>query len=246
MKKKPLSISLIALGYVIAPFANIVQMAWVNQWPVFGPRGMIERMYAWEWFILATFFVVAYGIWRVARWGFVLFLVQTSYLILHNTYMFFKNPAYSVYIVLLFHFLNLGLVGFFLQKHIMSPYFNPSLKWWERNPRYRVNLAAIIKVGEENIETKLLDLSANGCFVAHNPIVHLGDIIWVTIQLSEQRIHLPGKVMWLKYDEPHGFGLLFMGLQPDDKKTLKKMIDYLNHSVEDGLKKNLSIGDKSA
>ncbi|MCC6277133.1 MAG: PilZ domain-containing protein [Oligoflexia bacterium] len=246
MKSKPLSINLIAISYLLAPAVNILQMAWVNQWPLSGPRGILERLNSWEWVILGSFWVAAFGIWRVARWGFLFFIALSSYLLIHNTYIYLTSAAYPVYLIMLFHLVNLGLVGFFLQKHIMSPYFNPKLKWWERDARYRTNLSAQVRIKDQTIETQLLDISTGGCFVGLSPSVHPGDIVWVTVQLSDHRIHLPGKVMWTKFDDPVGFGLMFMGLESADKKTLKKIIDYLANSVQDGLQSNEGLGKKSA
>src|SRR5258708_3940037 len=131
MKKKPFSLQLIALGYFLAPFGNVARLAYFNQWPFKGPRSVFYHLSTFDWCILAMFPIVAVGIWRVSKWGYFTFLSFAVFLILHNTYMLISNNAnYSPIVVLLFQLFIFAMVGFFVQKHIVAPYFNPKVRWW--------------------------------------------------------------------------------------------------------------------
>src|ERR1700722_9977778 len=125
MKKKPFSITLIALLYFLAPIGNVLQISYFNHWPLHGPRSVFNHFSFYEWCILAAFPVVAFGIWRVSRWGYYLFMAFAAFLVVHNTYAYFTNQAYSPYVVLLFQLVIFAIAGFFIQKHVSAPYFNP-------------------------------------------------------------------------------------------------------------------------
>ncbi|MDZ4676193.1 MAG: PilZ domain-containing protein [Oligoflexia bacterium] len=244
MKEKPLSISIIAWAYLLAPLGNIIQVAWINNWPYFGPRSVFHHFSNYEWLLLACFPIVAYGIHSVAKWGYFAFLACSAYLLLQNTFMYIKNPAYSIYIVVLFHLVTIGCVGFFLQKHIISPYFNPNLKWWERDTRFNVNLGAQMRIRQIMIDCNVLDISKKGCYVDMKARLDLGDMVWINLSLGPIQFSVLSKVMWHRAVEPTGYGLMFMGLAKEDTKNIKKMIDYLHKSVDHGLQK--SDGIKSA
>jgi Tfp pilus assembly protein PilZ len=241
MKEKPLSINLIALAYLMAPIGNIMQVAWINNWPYFGPRSVFNHFSSFEWTLLCVFPLVALGIYRVAKWGYMLFLGLSAFLLVNNTFMYFKNPAYSLYIVMLFHLVTIGLVGFFLQKHIISPYFNPNLKWWERDHRYTVNLGAQVRIRQILVECNVLDISKKGCFVDMQNPLDMGDMVWINLTLGTFQFSVLCKVMWHRPIEPTGYGLRFMGMEKEDVKNIKKMIDYLHKSVDHGLKRDEGI-----
>lgn len=226
MKKKPLSIKLIALCFFLAPVGNLFQIAYFNHWPLTGPRGVANHLNHYEWIILGFFPVVAWGVFRVAKWGYWLCVSFLAFLILNNTYtLLFNEKAYSPYVVILFQLVTLGVVGFFLNHHIAAPYFNPKMRWWETRTRYRVNLRAQLRMGQTLIECQVLDISAGGCFVSCQSDLSTHDVLWMNVSLNEQHgLTTMAEVVWVKNNEPLGYGLAFKSLQRDEKKALSRIL----------------------
>src|ERR1039458_6570489 len=111
MKQKPLSINIIAAFYFLAPILNVARLVWVNSWPLTGPRSVFNHFTELEWLIMLLFPVVGLGVFRVARWGFYFFLGFSALMILHNSYAYFNNPVYSIYIIILFHLASFSVIG---------------------------------------------------------------------------------------------------------------------------------------
>lgn len=232
MKKKPFVINFIALCYFVAPIINIWQVAWINHWPLTGPRSVFLHFSQVEWALLALCPIVAFGIMRVTKWGYFLFLGFSALLIMRTSLLYFKNPVYSLYLVLLFHVFIVGTVGYFLQKHIIAPYFNPKLKWWERDERFKVDLIAKIKVDDRFFEGQILDVSVSGCFLRYDKNLKLGDLVWINTSLNNEQFSVMGNVMWISRKEPQGYGLMFVGTSKEDKRTIQRMVDYLKRSAK--------------
>jgi Tfp pilus assembly protein PilZ len=228
LKEKPLSIKIIALLYVLAPLGNVLQIAYFNHWPLAGPRSVFNHFSFYEWCILAVFPVVAFGIWRVTRWGYVACLTFAGFLVLHNTYWYFTNQAYSPYVVLLFQLVTFAIVGVFVQKHVMAPYFNPKIRWWENDPRYKVNLTAELRQEQKIQNCQILDLSVGGCFAQSKKDYLLGDVVWITLNLDQtHHFTCEAKVVWVKKQENSGYGLMFTQVEKTESLKIKTLIKEL-------------------
>lgn len=230
MKKKPLSIRIISLFYFLAPLVNVAQTAYFNHWPLFGPRSVFYHFSGTEWMIMGFFPLVAFGVFNVTRSGYFLFLGFSAFLILRNSYLYMLNPAYNIYLVLLFHLITAGSVGFFLQKHIIAPYFNPKLKWWKRDERFPINIAAQARFHDQLLDCSVLDVSLSGCFAKVAKPFKLGDMVWIYLSVGDAKFSAMAKVMWVNTKSPKGFGFMFVGMEPSDKKNIKKLISYLKKS----------------
>ena len=95
------------------------------------------------------------------------------------------------------------------------------------------------------IDAEILDISEGGAFVQCNAPIALGQEVILEIRFAETKI-LEGKVIeheavkeslpanlpqnsvirWAKDDEKAGFGIEFLGLKPDKKKFLAKLVQY--------------------
>src|SRR4051812_42017077 len=109
MKKRPLSITIIAWCYFLAPIGNILQIAYFNHWPILGPRSVVYHLSGYEWFILAMLPITGVGIFKVTKFGYITFVSFSAFLILHNTYAYLTNNSYSFTVMLLFQSLTVGI-----------------------------------------------------------------------------------------------------------------------------------------
>jgi len=232
MKKKPLSLKLIALAYLIAPIGNVLQIAYFNHWPLKGPRSVFNHLSNYEWMVLAFFPIVAYGIWRVAKWGYFLCLGFAAFLIVQNTYALFVNDSYSPYVVLLFQLVSFAIAGLFVQKHIAAPYFNPNMRWWESDPRYKVDFKAQARMGQTHMKCAILDVSMGGCFVELKKALKLDDLIWIHLSFEKCHVTALSKIVWVKPGEIKGYGLMFVSMEKSDETSLHQLIKDLKKSYK--------------
>ncbi len=168
---------------------------------------------------------VGFGVFRVKRWGYFSFIVFATGLVTYFLYEYFNAPVLHNYLLLLATVLLAGSVSLILQKHISAPYFNPQLKWWEHDPRYRVNLQAEFLIDGDVRKGSLLDLSLSGCYTSIETRLSAGDTIYVHLSLLDFRIKTMAKVIWA--NEDGGYGLMFVDLDREDKKQLRSVLNYL-------------------
>lgn len=226
MKKRPLSIVIIAIIYLLEPIGNLVQAAFVNEMPLFGEFGILSHLLWTDWVILGLFPVVAIGIYMVRTWGWYLFISFSGLLIAYNIFVYFLNPNYALETVLLFIFIITFMSAFFLRKHVYSPYFNPRLRWWENAARYKVSLESQIftKSGVEKCKT--LDISETGCFLGTEALLDEGALVMLKIECKGVVISCLGKVVRKSGEKERvrGYGILFKALPKETRKLLRLLI----------------------
>ena len=229
MKKRPLSIVIIAVIYFFEPAGNLIQAAYVNGLPLLGDNSIISHLIWSDWVILSVFPVVAVGVYRVRKWGWYLFLGFSGSLIFYNLYVYFYlNPNYKLQTVILFILIVTGTSAVFLRKHVYAPYFNPRLRWWEIASRYRVTLPTKIFTDDGAVDCQLVDISSTGCFIDFAGNLNEGDEVWLLIQPVNNEINCLGKVV-RKSKQPNlpGYGIYFHAMSRETRQKLKHLIRTL-------------------
>lgn len=227
MKKRPLSIVLIALFYFIQPIGNVVQAAFVNNLPLLGEGGILARLLWTDWIILGLFPIVGIGIYKVKRWGWYLFICFSALLILYNLAVyFFLNPNYNLETVLFFIMIITAISALFLRKHVYAPYFNPRLRWWETARRYRVQLKTTIMTSDGVSPCKTMDISDSGAFVECASDFKEGSHVWLNLGCNGIEISCLGKVVRKSEAKENriGYGIMFLDLSKDTKKKIRQLI----------------------
>jgi hypothetical protein len=231
MKKRPLSIVIIAVIYFFEPAGNLIQAAYVNGLPLFGNNSIISHLIWSDWIILSVFPVVAVGVYRVRKWGWYLFLGFSVVLISYNLYVYlYINPNYKLQTVILFILIVTGISAVFFRKHVYAPYFNPRLRWWEVASRYRVKLPTTIVNDAGSMDCQLLDISSTGCFIEFDGNLNLGDDVWLLIDFVNNEINCLGKVI-RKSREPSapGYGIYFHAMSQETRRKLKYLVRTLKN-----------------
>jgi len=247
MRKRPLSLTLIGLCYIfLGPFLEITSRVYFNEWPLMGPRGVIPNLSWHDWLLITAMPVVGFGILRVARWGYYLFFGYSIALIGQRIYEYFSSQDYSAYASLLGILLTVAVVGYFVQKHVATPFFNPAIRWWQRQPRFQVNIAAQMRVRHDIFHCFVRDIALGGCFVETDEAVFTGDVTWVRIQLGEHEFTALGKVTWVHTTGVRGVGVQFLGMGKHDRQSLRRLIEYLAASNPQGLPVNAGIPTNKA
>jgi hypothetical protein len=237
--KRPLIITVISLCYLIAPAAIIIQGSFVSRIPLFGPHNIFTRLYYTDIIILCLYPVCSIGLYSVRKWGWWVFLGSSGALIVYNVVVYLISPMYNIVLLIMF---NVGLAvvaGIFFRKHIIAPYFNPRLRWWESDPRYRLDIAAYITVGDKHIEGEVMDISESGCLIALDKTLVLGNIYTISMRCVGHRIDLKGKAMRRSStgEGSSRYGMMFVKREKDQKRHLDALIrDLERGGIRDRLR----------
>lgn len=226
MKKRPLSIIIIALIYLLEPVGNVLQAAFVNDMPVHGDSGILSHLIWTDWLILSLFPITGFGIYMVKRWGWYLFISFSAVLVAYNIYVYSINPNYDLETVLLFILVVTLMSAFFLRKHVYAPYFNPRLRWWESAARYRVSLETQILTDQGAHTCTTVDISETGCFLSTRAVLQEGSLVMLKLHCRGAEISCLGKVVRRsgEREKVHGYGIMFQGLPKETRRMLRLLI----------------------
>lgn len=185
-------------------------------------------------FLLAAGVVVSVGVWTVKAWGYYSFLVFSATALLYQGWLYIQNPESSFYLTLAVSLLSSVAAASFLREHISAPYFNPRMRWWERDPRFRVNLGARFQVNNQRQKGALLDISRGGCFAELETILFPGDVIELRVTVEQVDFLARAKVIW-RCSRPRGYGLMFYNMTPRQKREIEQLLDFITRRVDTNL-----------
>lgn len=246
--RKPVSIVLIGLVYLLSPVLNLVQIAWVTHLPLTGPVNLWTTLAPADWVVLLAFPVVGWGMLSVRRWGWVAFVTFTVFLIGYNSYAFWVNRVYDLGIVVVYNAALAAVAFVFFRRHLRAPYFNPRLRWWNTDPRYHVTLKAKLTVEGGACEAEILDVSSSGIFLSSCADIEVGQVHRVTIEAYGLAFPVQGKVMRRSApnDPRPGFGLMFERLDAQSRYEVRLLLDRLvkNGARERGLPADAPSGNE--
>lgn len=245
--RKPVSIVLISLYYLVSPVLNLVQIELITHLPLTGPVNLWSVLGPSDWAVLLAFPVVGVGMLSVRRWGWVAFITFTVFLIAYNTYAFITNRAYDLAVVVLYNVTLAAVTFVFFRKHLRAPYFNPRLRWWNTDPRFQVRLDAHVEVDDATCHAEILDLSLSGLFLSICSDIEVGQVLNVRIDAYGLQFPVRGKVMRKSApnDPRPGFGLMFERVESSSRYEMQVLLARLvkNGARERGLPADAPSGN---
>lgn len=223
MKQRPWEITLISIVYILAPVGNILQAMFVNHY-TFG--SLIQHLKVIDWIILISYPVIGILVFSVKKWGWYLFIAFSFILIVLNVIGYIRNPNYSFVMLIVFNILIIAVTALFFNKHVMSPYFNPRVRWWEVPARFKLNLTATLHSDQTIIESQILDISKSGCFVNADTPLEIGANIWLEIKFSNKEVDCFGRVVRTASGKEgkNGYGIMFLSVGKDSRNLLNGLI----------------------
>lgn len=228
MKRRPLSIVIIAVFFILEPVGNLVQAAYINKLPLTGSGGILSHLLWSDWIILGLFPIVGVGIYMVRKWGWYLLLAFSALLIFYNIFVYkYLNPNYPLALVVFFILVITLLSAFFLRKNVYAPYFNPRLRWWEIAARYRVPLETTLATSHGAVDCKTVDISETGCFIEYEELLSLGSMVMLEFHCNGIDIDCMGKVVNHRAgtgDQHHGYGIMFQAVPSEMKKKIRQLL----------------------
>jgi hypothetical protein len=249
MPRRPLAIVILGVCFFLSPIVVLVQASIVNRIDLFaGPGGLINRLFVTDIVVLALYPVSAVAILSIRRWGWYLFMGCSALLIGYNVLVYRYNPRYNLLILILFNLALVVVASIFFRKHILAPYFNPRLRWWETEPRYRIEIGAAILLGNREVFGELLDVSKTGCFVTLESGLQIGASYRMTLRCMHHSVELMGRVMRRgpALRSVNGYGIMFVKTGAQEKDALSAMIlDLERGGLVDGNREEASLESES-
>ena len=236
MSRKPVIITIIALCYFLSPLFIIFQSAVINNIPIFGYGNIFERFAISDIITLLFYPVCALCILIVKKPGWYIFILSSLYLISYNIIAFILSDRYSILLIIFYNIILFIVTCIFFRKHIIAPYFNPKLRWWEADERYKINIKLNIDIKNNKINADILDFSETGCFISSEAELKPGLESESVLSFNKNILKLNIRVIRKssKNENYNGYGLMFINLSGIEKNAIKKIIYELE---ELGVKK---------
>jgi hypothetical protein len=223
MKQRPSAVSTISLIFLLIPLAVLANLAFNPDNEAVGKLHIVTLD---ALLVCIGSYAVGVGLWRVRPWGYYLFFGFITTVIGFTLYqMFIEKQPFSVMQTMMIVYFSIAAI-FLLQRQIAAPYFNPKLRWWERNPRFPVNLEGQFKFDGVTHSAAILDISQTGCFTNLEAQLRPGDSLKVLIKVLDFDFSIESKVIRRSLN-PAGFGIVFLDLDRNSKKQLETLLRHL-------------------
>lgn len=226
MKKRPKSIILISLFYFsIAPataFYFLANSGWnfVTAYQSLPTVNLIVGLVS---------LVIGLGVWFIRPWGYFTFLAASIFATGYLLNDFFDDPSVHNYFGFSAFALLLAVLGYFQQKHIAAPYFNPNVRWWETAQRYKAGPQIQVSMNGSQKELFLMDLSMSGCFVGSEKPLDTESIVYLRIHSAVDSFPVMSRIVRAS-KIPKGYGMMFLEMSASEKRRLQKMLETLRGS----------------
>lgn len=222
--RKPLSIKILSILFIFSPLAILFFNAALNMVPLFGYGSILYRLRPQDFFILSLYPLAGISIFLVRKWGWWTLISCALIMILYNLATLLYNPFASVAVVLLMNGALFAVALLFFRKHLIAPYFNPRLRWWEQDQRYEIDIYLKFLGTDRNVI--ISDISAGGCYIFVDYLIETGAELPVMIVCGAFHITLHAKVMRIARESEryYGLGLMFQKIDEVQKAGLESLL----------------------
>lgn len=199
-------------------------------------EGLLKMVLSpWYWFVSALAILAGIGILQILWFGWYAFLFsnftiayQTAVALIYYSVADIRIPAFFGTLVM--QVLLIYLVGL----KIRVPYFFPRIRWWESDPRFKLNIPAQLRLNDqsESSDGDILDLSLKGCFIKTFVDHQQDEDLKINFVLFEKEITCTGKVVWVTegaVTHPRGIGVKFDPLNKEAVFYIKKAVRKIKH-----------------
>ncbi len=219
--RKPLTLDLVAAGYLGMMVLNIVQI-----------YSQDRSIYPHDILFIVFYPVVAYGIFKVRRWGWSLVVGHIIFLLVGNIILVVKHGYFDDFLFIQFNLLLLFFLWYFLRSSVRSPFHNPALRWWERqHTRYGATFQVTLRnESGDTIKMDGVNLSKGGCFVrlANDQDVAQNQSFEVELRFEDfAPFHARGRATWVSGGSelnPKGAGIAFSRADRASRLVLKEIM----------------------
>lgn len=227
MIRKPMSIVALSIIFFLSPLAILSLNAAISMVPLFGFESIIFRLKIYDIFILILYPLTGVSIFIVKKWGWWVIITSAVIMIIYNIIMFYLNPFSSLFLILFMNLVLFAITLVFFRKHIIAPYFNPQLRWWEQDQRYEIDI--YLKFLGMNRNVIISDISEGGCYIFVDFLIDAGSELPVKIVCGSLHLTVNAKVMRIarESDRYFGYGLMFQKIDDVEREGLRQLLKKL-------------------
>lgn len=169
---------------------------------------------------------VGYGFWEMKRWSWYLFVLANAGIAYMNiSFSSDYGTSKHQWMALTISLAALFLLTVRVAREIRVPYFFPSIRWWESNPRYRLAVPVLLhRQGHDALQAEILDLSLGGCFIKFRGGIGQDEPVQLSFCVFGIRMNCRGVVVWRTQStvtHPKGVGIKFGEMNRDDRRSLR-------------------------
>jgi hypothetical protein len=225
--KRPWLHHVIIIGYIAAPFANILMMRLFVNLPL---RVILSHLFAGYgvlgtvWLLTAP--IVGISLYFVSRFSWYLMLGHSALILVDFVVKWASRPVYYLktvpgvqnLLVLLGNVALVIIVALVIRRDFRAPYFQVIHRGWRKHKR--VTMAYPVDV--EGLAWNVSDLSTSGCFVACQDSTYApGRRVQLSLPGHDAKIDCTGEVMRAT---GNGLGIRFLDLTADGKREICLML----------------------
>ena len=175
--------------------------------------------------------ITAIAMREVKYWAWHLFLGLNLLLVYENLMLMQYGESINWAPAYLFSVFLLFLLSYRISRELRVPWVLPRIRWWESDPRHKLQLPAqILRTKEESepIRCDILDLDSGGCFARTRAHFDSDERVQVRFHAFGLDISVSGFIV-LKADtavtHPAGVGIKFAPPSKGMRKRLKSVYD---------------------
>jgi len=210
MKKRPIAIWLVGLGLILSPLYYYFEKSFIAQIPWTDVAAIIRAMSTAKLIGIVLGPIVGALVLRVRpiSWyaiiGYALYTIGANIALVAAGHMRLWVFAFNVPTALI-------VILYFVRREVMTPYFNPRLRWWESDRVQLKTKADIERRDGTAIAAETLDISPTGVFLVTSETVAAGESMDVTIAIGKESIKARARAVWTSDGSrrPRGIGARF-------------------------------------
>lgn len=232
MLTRPWPLVFLAAFQAFSPILNIFLNAHVLN---VTPSYYVSSLWKYSsWFELTEFYVfpaiIGYAIFSFRLWSYPVFISLHGWLSWKNYMIFQKYPdTYSLPLFLGVTILDIALVSYFLIPAVRNAYFDPRLRWWETQTRFKVDLLGDVLNPEKKAQCHITDLSEGGVFMESDQAYELNEKVCLYFSLLDLDLTINGKIVHCrKSNGKFGYGVQFS----ENTRETKKDVARLSRALE--------------
>ncbi len=216
---------ILALAHLIAPFLNLVWDAHVAYAPLnyYLPLFFQPHNLAKYWIHFFGPMVAGIAILIFRKWSFYLYVavILATAFVSYQSYLE-KQGQLSAWVLVGAYAVNIFVVAYFFLPAVRKVYFDPKLRWWQTQPRFRISVPCEFTVGDRSFSGMVSNFSITGLFVKAEHFPEDQKITEVSFQFKDLKGKFKGVVIRHARAHLEGFGVRFQ-LDGEGKKSAARM-----------------------
>lgn len=231
MKHKPWPLIILALLHFFAPIGNIIINSILANITI---GTYIAALFQTDELIRTFIFLgipIIGGIliYICKKWSYYLYLFLMIFPFYYSYISWHAQPSLELGIYLIaFYLINLLVVGYFILPQVRQVYFDPSLRWWETQPRFKTEFETHFTWVDQKGRGDIKNLSQGGLFIETDMTLNTMARIDINLKYNDQSYMVKGEIVYSKPSGGrNGYGISLIAGE-EDTEIMKRLIHSLS------------------